>query len=587
MPSSPNTNSHSISSSKHIVIIDGAVKNISARQYNILRKTSSGSAESSDQPQDMMKTLMKTTSNSTVDSSTVRSDSIVSDRSSDSFNCSSSSTTTSTVGSGSPIKSGLSLSKTKQFLTGSFLFDDSPTPPLPNKPLISNLTNNPINEELIQNHLKNQGPNVSMFYKADGGVVAIKGIGAVMYEPDGSSYLDCANNVAGCGHSHPLVVKAACDELHNIMTNGRLLHPIRDRYVKRLLATLPPEIDTLYLVNSGSEANDLALRMAKLYSKASANPEHVICIDAAYHGHVQSCVDISPYKWRQCTDGTNYHKEHVHIVSMPDTYRGPYKSASEYANEVKQIIELTGGAGAFIHESMMGVGGQVVLPDGYLAEVYEAIHEAGGCVIADEVQTGFGRSGTSFWEFENHGVIPDIVTMGKPMGNGYPIGAVACRRKVAEAFASSGIEYFNTFGGNSVACAVGNAVLDAIEQDGLQENARVVGEYLKERMLSLKEQPSIGEWVGDVRGRGLFQGIEFVTRKEATDEDADSIVPHEKLCRYIVDFLKYERVIVSRDGPDGNVIKIKPPLIFTLANVDTLIEGMKRGLEEAEKTGYF
>ena len=177
--------------------------------------------------------------------------------------------------------------------------------------------------------------------------------------------------------------------------------------------------------------------------------------------------------------------------------------------------------------------------------------------------------------------------MGKPMGNGYPIGAVACRRKVAESFASSGIEYFNTFGGNSVACAVGNAVLDAIEQDGLQENARVVGEYLKERMLCLKDLPVIGEWVGDVRGRGLFQGIEFVKRRAATDEDADSIVPHEKLCRYIVDFLKYERVIVSRDGPDGNVIKIKPPLVFTVANVDTLMDGMKRALGEAEKTGDF
>jgi ethanolamine-phosphate phospho-lyase len=515
----------------------------------------------------------------------------VSDRSSDSFNCSSNSFTTSSTFSGSSIKSGLSLSKTKQYLTGSFLFDDSPMPPLPNKPpILSTLTNNPINEELINNHLKNQGPNVSIFYKADGGVVAVKGVGAVMYEPDGSSYLDCANNVAGCGHAHPLVVQAACDEMHNIMTNGRFLHPIRDRYVKRLLATLPPEIDTLYLVNSGSEANDLALRMAKLYSsKSSANPEHVICIDAAYHGHVQSCVDISPYKWRQCTDGTNtnYHKEHVHVVSMPDTYRGPYKSASEYANEVKQIIEQTGGVGAFIHESMMGVGGQVVLPEGYLDEVYKAVRNSGGCVIADEVQTGFGRSGSSFWEFENHGVIPDIVTMGKPMGNGYPIGAVACRRKVAEKFASSGIEYFNTFGGNSVACAVGNAVLDAIEQDGLQENARVVGEYLNERMLSLKELPSVGEWVGDVRGRGLFQGCEFVKRREPTDEDVDSIVPHEKLCRYIVDFLKYERVIVSRDGPDGNVIKIKPPLVFTLANVDTLIDGMKRALEEADKTGYF
>lgn len=482
------------------------------------------------------------------------------------------------------VRRGSYLSKTQHHLTGSFLFDDSPLPPLPNKPSSST---NPINERLIHNHLKNQGPNVSMFYRADGGVVAVKGEGAIMYEPDGSSYLDCANNVAGCGHSHPLIVKAAVDEIQNIMTNGRFLHPLRDAYVERLLATLPPELDTLYLVNSGSEANDLALRMARQYS-TSSNPDHVICIDCAYHGHVQSVVDISPYKWRQCTDGNaeRYHKEHVHVVSAPDTYRGPYKTGAGYADEVKLVLKDTGGVGAFIHESILGCGGQIMMPDGYLPAVYDAVRSSGGCVIADEVQTGFGRPGTSFWQFQHYGVTPDIVTMGKPMGNGYPIGAVACRREVAERFAASGIEYFNTYGGNSVACALGNAVLDAIEQDGLQENARVVGEYLMKRMRSLKELPSVGEWIGDVRGHGLFQGIEFV-KKRRTGYTEEVIIPHEKLCRYVVDFLKYERIIVSRDGPDGNVIKIKPPLVFTNGNVDSLVNGMKQALIEAEKTGCF
>lgn len=480
-------------------------------------------------------------------------------------------------------KTGLNLSKTHHHLTGSFLFDDSPLPPLPNKPISST---KPLNERLINNHMKNQGPNVSMFYKADGGVVAVKGQGAIMYEPDGSSYLDCANNVAGCGHSHPLIVKAAVDEIQNIMTNGRFLHPLRDGYVQRLLATLPPELDTLYLVNSGSEANDLALRMAKQYS-TSPNPDHVICLDSAYHGHVQSVVDVSPYKWWQCTDGNakRYHKEHVHVVSVPDTYRGPYKTGAEYADEIRQVLEHTGGVGAFIHESILGCGGQIMMPDGYLPAAYDAVRSSGGCVIADEVQTGFGRAGTSFWQFQYYGVTPDIVTMGKPMGNGYPIGAVACRREVADRFAASGIEYFNTFGGNSVACAVGNAVLDAIERDGLQENARVVGEYLAMRMRSLQELPSVGGWVGDVRGHGLFQGIEFV--KKRTELSGKVIMPHEKLCRYVVDFLKYERIIVSRDGPDGNVIKIKPPLVFTKGNADTLVHGMKQALFEAEKTGYF
>ena len=176
-----------------------------------------------------------------------------------------------------------------------------------------------------------------------------------------------------------------------------------------------------------------------------------------------------------------------------------------------------------------------------------------------------------FWQFQHYGVTPDIVTMGKPMGNGYPIGAVACRREVADRFAASGIEYFNTYGGNSVACAVGNAVLDAIEQDGLQENARVVGEYLSKRLCSLMELPSVGDWIGDVRGHGLFQGIEIV--KKRTDLIGNAIIPHEKLCRYVVDFLKYERVIVSRDGPDGNVIKIKPPLTFSPGDARTLAAG--------------
>ncbi len=414
----------------------------------------------------------------------------------------------------------------------------------------------------------------------DGGVVGTKGKGCYMYEPDGTEYLDCCNNVAGCGHSHPTVVAAGVAEIQNIQTNGRFLHPIRETYVKRLLATLPKEIDTLYFTNSGSESNDLALRLARAYS-SSPNPEHVICLDSAYHGHTQLLVDISPYKWRQCTNGRagEYHKENVHVCSVPDTFRGPYKTGHEYADEVRHIISATGGVGAFIHESIMGCGGQVPMPDGFLPEVYQAVRDAGGVVIADEVQTGFGRAGSSFWQFQAFGVVPDIVTMGKPMGNGYPIGCVAVRREIAEAFASTGIEYFNTYGGNSVACAIGNSVLDAIEQDGLQENARVVGLYLADRMNSLKNVKAVGEWVGDVRGQGLYQGIEFVKKS--------SLIPHEKLCRFVVDYLKYDRIITSRDGPDGNVLKIKPPLVFSKDNVDTLVNGIEKALLAAEESGCF
>eukprot|EP00520_Triparma_pacifica_P018066 CAMPEP_0118657704 /NCGR_PEP_ID=MMETSP0785-20121206/14166_1 /TAXON_ID=91992 /ORGANISM="Bolidomonas pacifica, Strain CCMP 1866" /LENGTH=574 /DNA_ID=CAMNT_0006550651 /DNA_START=114 /DNA_END=1835 /DNA_ORIENTATION=+ len=435
-----------------------------------------------------------------------------------------------------------------------------------------------LNKQLIDSHLANQGPNVSIFYKEEGGFVATSGSGCIMSGPEGD-YLDCANNVAGVGHSHPKVVEAGVKELQNIQTNGRFLHPIRERYVKKLLATLPPSLDVIYLVNSGSEANDLALRMAKQYAslKKCRNPEDIICLDAAYHGHTQSIVDISPYKWRQCTDGKEYHKSHVHICSVPDTYRGPYRgegvaTGRAYAQEISDIVGITGGVGAFIHESIMGCGGQIVMPEGYLPMAYEKVRSAGGLCIADEVQTGFGRAGTNFWAFQEYGVEPDIVTMGKPMGNGYPLAGVAVRREVAEAFSSSGIEYFNTYGGNSVACAIGEAVLDAIEEDGLQENSRVVGEYLKKRMKELKSKSVM---VGDVRGFGLFLGIEFIQKPAFGSSEP---IPHPDLAKFTVDHLKHNRIITSRDGPDGNVLKIKPPLSFSKENADNLISCIERAL---------
>ncbi|GMI39094.1 hypothetical protein TrCOL_g3410 [Triparma columacea] len=474
--------------------------------------------------------------------------------------------------------SGLNLSKTKSFLSGSFLLT-------PSQSFFGEKTGQEkvpkLNKELIDSHLQNQGPNVSVFYKEEGGFVATSGNSCVMSGPEGD-FLDCANNVAGVGHSHPKVVEAGVKELQNIQTNGRFLHPIRERYVKKLLATLPPSLDVLYLVNSGSEANDLALRMAKQYAsmKSCRNPDDVICLDAAYHGHTQSIVDISPYKWRQCTDGKEYHKSHVHICSVPDSYRGPYTGEGPevgraYAQEVSDIVDAVGGVGAFIHESIMGCGGQIVMPEGYLPAAYEKVRSAGGLCIADEVQTGFGRSGSSFWAFEKYGVVPDIVSMGKPMGNGYPIAGVAVRREVAEAFASSGIEYFNTFGGNSVACAIGEAVLDAIEEDGLQENALIVGDYLKDRMTSLK---SLTPMVGDVRGFGLFLGIEFIQPPALGSNEP---IPHPDLTKFVVDYLKHNRIITSRDGPDGNVLKIKPPLTFTKENADTLINCIESAIKNA------
>eukprot|EP00428_Durinskia_dybowskii_P062451 CAMPEP_0170378946 /NCGR_PEP_ID=MMETSP0117_2-20130122/13078_1 /TAXON_ID=400756 /ORGANISM="Durinskia baltica, Strain CSIRO CS-38" /LENGTH=527 /DNA_ID=CAMNT_0010634347 /DNA_START=118 /DNA_END=1701 /DNA_ORIENTATION=+ len=445
--------------------------------------------------------------------------------------------------------------------------------------------NEEVGKALIAQREKQMGPNISVFYKQDGGLVITSGKGVHMKDIDGNLHLDCCNNVASVGHAHPRVVEAGSKELGNIQTNGRFLNPIQQRYVAKLLSTMPPELDTIYFVNSGSEANDLALRIARAHTTAK-RPNDVAILDSAYHGHTQALVDISPYKWYQAVDGKNYKPSSTHVMALPDAFRGKHRvgqnerAGALYAAEVEELVSgPEGGVGTFIAESIVGCGGQVVPPPGYLKRVYEAIRKEGGVCIADEVQTGFARAGTHFWMFQEHGVVPDIVTMGKPMGNGYPIAAVVCRREVAESFAASGIEYFNTYGGNSVACAIAEAVLDTINEENLQENARVVGEYLTERLTPLIAKY---DWVGDVRGSGLFQGIEFVRTKKAED-----LQPHPDLTKFLVDYLRYQRIIVSRDGPDGNVIKVKPPLVFSKENVDTLVTGLDQALECAVKLGIF
>lgn len=447
-----------------------------------------------------------------------------------------------------------------------------------------NTLNSKIGCELIEKRDRQMGPNVSVFYRGDAGLVITQGKGCYMIDVDGNQHLDCCNNVASCGHAHPDVVAAGCAELRCIQTNGRFLHPTRQRYLTKLLETLPSELNTVYLVNSGSEANDLALRIAREHTSAG-KPKDVICIDSAYHGHTQSLVDISPYKWYQCTNGDNLQPDTTHVVDLPDCFRGKYRGTpseelgKKYADDVAKVVKDNNGIGTFICESIIGCGGQVVPPPGYLKNVYEVVRQYGGVCIADEVQTGFARNGNHFWEFQSHGVVPDIVTCGKPMGNGYPVAAVICRREFAESFASTGIEYFNTFGGNSVACSIAEAVIDTIKRDNLQDNALQVGNYLTQRLQSLL----VNDWVGDVRGHGLFQGIEFVKSRS----DSDNLQPYPELTKFIVDYLRYKRVVVSRDGPDENVIKVKPPLVFSKENVDTLVDTMADALNEAKKTGTF
>ena len=455
----------------------------------------------------------------------------------------------------------------------------------------SSAENGRVGRELIAKRDKQMGPNVSVFYRQDGGLVVTSGRGSYMRDVDGNMHLDCCNNVAACGHAHPAIVAAGTAELAMIQTNGRFLHPIRQRFLTKLLATFPPELNTVYLVNSGSEANDLALRMSRMHALrmgVAAEPDSVIVLDSAYHGHTQALVDISPYKWAQAIDGRNYQPASTYVTPAPDTFRGKHRASKVggvgaasmlYSRDVENIVNTKGGVGTFIAESILGCGGQVVMPPGYLEKAYAAVRSKGGVCIADEVQTGFARSGSHFWAFQTYGVVPDIVTCGKPMGNGYPVAAVICRREVADSFASTGIEYFNTYGGNSVACAISEAVLDTIASEDLQGNALRVGEYIQAAFQPLLEKY---DWIGEVRGFGLFQGVEFVkSRKDA------NLQPHPDLTKFVVDFLRYKRVIISRDGPDENVIKIKPPLVFSKFDVEKLVAEVDNALAEALQSGEF
>lgn len=296
----------------------------------------------------------------------------------------------------------------------------------------------------------------------------------------------------------------------------------------------------------------------------------MITLEHAYHGHLSSLIEISPYKFQE---GKDVKKESVHVAPAPDMYRGKYREDHEdpstaYADEVKKIIEEAQSRGrkiaAFIAESMQSCGGQIIPPAGYFQKVAEHVRQAGGVFIADEVQVGFGRVGKHFWSFQMSGedFVPDIVTMGKPMGNGHPISCVVTTKEIAEAFSSSGMEYFNTYGGNPVSCAVGLAVLDVIEKENLQGNAVRVGKHLIEL---LKEQKAKHPLIGDIRGIGLFIGIDLV-------KDHEERTPATAEAQHVIYEMKGKGILLSADGPHRNVLKIKPPMCFTKEDAKFLVD---------------
>lgn len=419
---------------------------------------------------------------------------------------------------------------------------------------------------LLAERRRSVGPSLSLSYERP--LHITHGWRQNLYDAGGRVYLDCVNNVTHIGHGHPRVVSAAAGQMARLNTNTRYLNELLTEYAARLTATLPEPLSVVYLVCSGSEANELALRLARAHTRR----DEVIVVDAAYHGNTSTLIDISPYKFNGA--GGRGQPAWVHVAPLPDVYRGLYRgddAGVRYAQHVSAAAE-GGRVAAFICESAVGCGGQTILPPGFLRASFDAVRAAGGVCISDEVQTGFGRAGTDFWMFHTQGVAPDIVTMGKPIGNGQPMGAVVTTPAIAASFAN-GMEYFNTFGGNPVSCAVGLAVLDVIRDEGLQENARETGEYL---LLGLRDLAARHRLIGDVRGLGLFIGVELV-------RDRDTLDPAGEEAAALVNRMKDRGVLLSTDGPFHNVIKIKPPMVFSRTDADVLVDRLDEvlaGLEE-------
>jgi 4-aminobutyrate aminotransferase-like enzyme len=425
-------------------------------------------------------------------------------------------------------------------------------------------------DEILDARRRRLGPSLSLSYRAP--LHIVRGSGAYLYDADGRAYLDCVNNVAHVGHAHPRVVEAGTAQMRLLNTNTRYLHENVVRYADRLTALLPDHLEVCYFVNSGSEANELALRLARA---ATRRPD-VATVDVSYHGNTQRLIEVSAYKFNG--PGGAGQADDVQVVPLPDPYRGTHRGAgpevgAAYVADAREVLAASADsghpAGALIAEAIPSVAGQVVPPVGWLAGLFDAAREVGAVPIADEVQVGFGRVGTDTWAFGAAGARPEIVTLGKPIGNGHPLGAVVTTRAIADAFAN-GMEYFNTFGGNPVSAAIGLAVLDVIADEGLQENARGVGERL---LAGLHELATRHEPIGDVRGMGLFVGFELVRDRDTREPDAE-------LAGEIANRAAERGVLLSTDGPFHNVIKIKPPLVFSAADAGRLVETVDAVLTE-------
>jgi alanine-glyoxylate transaminase / (R)-3-amino-2-methylpropionate-pyruvate transaminase len=419
----------------------------------------------------------------------------------------------------------------------------------------------PSSDEVLALRRQYMNPGIFLYYKKP--IMLVEGKMQYVWDESGKRYLDGLGGIVtiSVGHCHPRVVEAARRQNELLQHSTTIyLHPNIAQYAEQLAAKMPGDLKAVYFVNSGSEANDLALLMARAYT----GNYDVIALRNAYHGGNAATMGVTAHStWKFNVPQTFG----VHHALAADPYRGPYgrndpDAGKKYAEDVKQLIDFasSGSVAGFIAESIQGVGGVVVFPDGYLKHVYEHVRAAGGVCIADEVQAGFGRTGSHFWGFETQGVIPDIVTMAKGIGNGCPLAAVVTTHKIASVLAKR--IHFNTFGGNPVVCAMGKAVLDVIDSEKLQENCFTMGGYILKGLEKLKAKHDL---IGDVRGRGLMLGIELV-KDRATKE------PAKAECAQILERAREMGLLLGKGGLHGSVIRFAPPMCITKADAEFMLE---------------
>ncbi|MBY6135623.1 aminotransferase class III-fold pyridoxal phosphate-dependent enzyme [Nocardioides marinus] len=423
---------------------------------------------------------------------------------------------------------------------------------------------------VLQGRKAHFGGNLSLTYNDP--VMLLRGWKHHLFDEWGRPYLDAYNNVPHVGHAHPRIQAVAADQLKRMNSNTRYLHPAQTAFADKILSKMPDHFEVCFFVNSGTEANELALRLARAHTgaKGMVTPDH------GYHGNTTGAIDLSAYKFNK--PGGSGKVDWVELVEVADDYRGSFRRddpdrAQKFADLVDPAIRALQdrghGIAGFIAETFPSVGGQIIPPKGYLPAVYEKIRAAGGVCIADEVQTGLGRLGDYYFGFEHQGALPDIVVMGKPIGNGHPLGVLVTTREIAASF-DNGIEFFSTFGGSTLSCRMGKEVLDIVDDEGLQDNAKAMGTLLLD---GLKQLQAVHPCVGDVRGMGLFLGLELIRPdgSEATE-----------ICSYVKNRMRDHRILIGSEGPKDNILKIRPPLTIEAEDVQMILATLGKILREVE-----